>query len=247
MNEVRSGKKRVLLMLSGGRDSFLSVCRLIAEGYHVTMITYDNGRMSSTDNVLKLVKRIEKRFGEDTVSFAGIHTIAQNINPLLGKVLYSESNEIADAYPHLVLNQLNCLACHTVMYLHSIAYCKAHGIDTLAEGARKQQKFFVELPEMRKQYKKLCRNHGIELCLPVYDLDSDIIRKEEIAEWGFLPKSYEPQCWTGCPLLRELDEPQRQDLERYYETEILPVADEMIEKLFVKKKIQSTNIMKSYV
>ena len=37
-----SEKNSILLMLSGGRDSFLSACRLIEQGRRVHMITYDN-------------------------------------------------------------------------------------------------------------------------------------------------------------------------------------------------------------
>lgn len=40
---IPQNENAVLLMLSGGRDSFLSACRLIEDGWYVHMITYDNG------------------------------------------------------------------------------------------------------------------------------------------------------------------------------------------------------------
>ena len=43
LEEITQHDDTVLLMLSGGRDSFLAACRLIEEGWHVHMITYDNG------------------------------------------------------------------------------------------------------------------------------------------------------------------------------------------------------------
>ena len=46
MEESYQEDKRALLMLSGGRDSFLSACLLIEEGYQVYMVTYDNGCIS---------------------------------------------------------------------------------------------------------------------------------------------------------------------------------------------------------
>lgn len=242
-----TNEKNVLVMLSGGRDSFLTVCKMIALGYHVHLITYDNGCMSGTDNVEILVERIIKRFGEDKVSNAGIHSIAQNIKVLMKKVLYEEPINICSKYPHLIYNQLNCLACHSVMYLHSIAYCKANNITAIAEGARKQQEFFVELPEMKKHYEKMCEQHGIELYMPVYELESDSERKDELAEWGFLPKTYEPQCWLGCPLLKSLTVDQRKDLETYYVTEMRPFFDNIIEKLIVKKIYNIKHDAKDYI
>lgn len=240
-------EKNVLIMLSGGRDSFLTTCKMVAAGYHVHLITYDNGCMAGTENVKILVKRIIKRFGHENVSDAGIHAIAQNIKPLLNKFLYSEPVEICTKYPHLVCNQLNCLACHSIMYLHSIAYCKANNITAIAEGARKQQEFFIELPEMKERYETLCKRHGIELHMPVYDLESDLERKSELAEWGFLPKSYEPQCWVGCPLVNSLSDDQRKDLKTYYDKEMSPLFDNIVENLVIKKKMDMHNETTDYI
>lgn len=240
-------KKNVLIMISGGRDSFLTICRMIALGYHVHLITYDNGCMTGTENIDLLIDRIIKRFGSENVSVAGIHTIAQNIKPLLSKILYEEPVKICAEYPHLVYNQLNCLACHSVMYLHSIAYCKANNIEAIAEGARKQQEFFIELPEMKVRFEELCNKYEIELHMPVYDLESDQDRKNELAEWGFSPKSYEPQCWIGCPLLKILTNEQRKDLETYYDKEMRPLFDDIINRLIVKKRVDLHNDAKKYV
>lgn len=227
--------KTVLLMLSGGRDSYLAACRLIDKGYHIKLITYNNGHMSCTENVIPLVEKIIKVFGEERVSFAGIHMIAQNIMPFLKVVLYENGKKWSRDYPYLPLYQLICLACHTVMYAHSIAYCKAYDIHYIAEGAREQQKFFVELPEMQKEYRELCQAHGLELLLPVYDLKSDIVRKEELAESGFLPKPCEPQCWLGCPMESELSQEQIECLLKYYKECMRPHLDALIEKLIQKK------------
>ncbi len=235
--ENMNTEKKALLMLSGGRDSFLSACRLIEDGYQVLLVTYDNGHMSKTDNVRLLSDRLGQIFGTERVKHVGIHFIAQNIRPLLNKALYQEPAELCKEYPHLLLSQVNCLACHTAMYFHSIAYCKAHGIKVLAEGAREKQKFFVELPEMKNRYEDLCQKYDILLQLPVYDLKSDIERKDELGEWGFLPKSFEPQCWLGCAMLQELTDDQRKSLTDYYDKEIVPQADVMIRRLTSQKKV----------
>ena len=154
-------KNEVLVMLSGGRDSFLTTCKMIAKGYHVHLVTYDNGCITGTDNVEILYQRLVDRFGEKRVSVVGVCPIAQNIKNFLSKIIYEESIEICKKYPHLIINQAQCLVCHSVMYLHAIAYCKVHGITNIAEGAREQQMFFVELPEMKKRYMDLCKKYGI--------------------------------------------------------------------------------------
>ena len=231
-------KNEVLVMLSGGRDSFLTTCKMIAKGYHVHLVTYDNGCITGTDNVEILYQRLVDRFGEKRVSVVGVCPIAQNIKNFLSKIIYEESIEICKKYPHLITNQVNCLVCHSVMYLHTIAYCKVHGIAAIAEGAREQQSFFVELPEMKERYTDLCKSYGIELHMPVYKLDSDQKRKQELAEWGFLPKTYEPQCWIGCPMLDKLTDEQRLDLARYYDEEMLPYFSTVIDNLIEKKQIE---------
>lgn len=248
-NSEASLNKQVLLMLSGGRDSFLSACRLVADEYQVMTVTYDNGCMSHAANALEVSKRLAQRFGDDRIRSVGIYTIAQDLRPLLEDLLYLDIADICAEYPHLLLSQVNCLACHTIMYIHSIAYCKAHSIQRMAVGARKQQQFFVELPEMKVHYEELCKRYGIELLLPVYDLQSDIQRKNELASWGFLPKSYEPQCWLGCPMKNSLTKEQCLDLNRYYEKKIAPLADENIARLIPLKKMYYSDMSmeKGYV
>lgn len=228
--------KSALLMLSGGRDSFLSACRLFASGYQLHLQVYDNGCISSLDNVTSVVDRLRQRFGNDFVLSYCTTPIASEVNTLRDPVTQKELIELIPKYPNLLISQVNCLACHTSMYLHAIAYCLVHNISSIAEGAREQQKFFVELPPMRDRYVKLCEQYGIELLTPVYDLASDTQRKIELSQWGFSPKSYEPQCWIGRPLLDDLTPQQVDSLEKYYDNEIAPKTDSIISQLKVSKK-----------
>lgn len=221
--------KRVLLMLSGGRDSFLSACHLIEEGYYVQMITYDNGCMSDTDAVQKVAERIIKKCGSEHASYVGVRGISVGVFRLQKAFLYSTIDQINKLYPKLRPAQLPCLACHTSMYLESIAYCKAHNIHYMAEGARESQKFFVELPDMVERYKELSAKNGIELILPVYKLQDDWERKLELADRGYVPKTQEPQCWIGCPLGKELDSDEIRSLAKYYDEEMKPQLQGLID------------------
>lgn len=227
----------VLLMLSGGRDSFLSACRLVEQGLFVHMITYDNGCISNVGAVKAVADRIISTYGEERALFAGVHSIAASLYRFQEPYLYQPIKDSSQRYPNLRPAQLPCLSCHTGMYLESIAYCKAHGISKLAEGARQSQKFFVELPEMVARYRALTEQNGIELLLPVYDLVSDWERKLALADCGFIPKTLEPQCWLGCPLGDELNCEEIQSLLAYYDSEIEPQLQSLI-----AAKIESSSV-----
>ena len=58
LEEITQHDDTVLLMLSGGRDSFLAACRLIEEGWHVHMITYDNGCISNIEQAKTVAELI---------------------------------------------------------------------------------------------------------------------------------------------------------------------------------------------
>lgn len=227
----------VLLMLSGGRDSFLSACQLVEQGLVVHMITYDNGCISNIAAVKAVAARIISTYGEERALFAGVYSIAASLYRFQKHYLYQPIKDSSQQYPNLRPAQLPCLACHTGMYLESIAYCKAHGISKLAEGARRSQKFFVELPDMVAKYRTLTEQNGIELLLPVYDLASDWERKLALADCGFIPKTLEPQCWLGCPLGDELSCEEVKSLLNYYNSEIEPQLQNLI-----ATKIESSSV-----
>ncbi len=229
--------KKALLMLSGGRDSLLAGCRAIANGYKIYMICYDNGRMSHAQNSSIAAQKIINRFGEEHAAYLGVRLMAQSIRPLLAASLHKRVFDLCKEYPDLLMSQLQCLACHSAMYVHSIALSKVHGFDAIVEGARKQQLFFVELPEMKERYEKLCKEYDIELVLPVYDLDSDQERKDELSDWGILPKTYEPQCWIGCPMEGALTDSERNSLCKYFDQEMLPILRKQIDGLINKASI----------
>lgn len=233
MEEIfdNTSKKSALLMLSGGRDSFYSACKLVKKGYYVYMVTYDNGHTTGIDDAVEVGERIEHRFGKSTVHYLGTFPIAQRIMPLLEKFYNLTAVQVCSEYPNLVFSQINCLACHTVMYWHSIALCKAMNISILSEGARKSQGFFIEQPEMKERYENLCKRYNIQLELPAYELDNDLERKRVLADWRFHPKTCESQCWLGCPMHEPLSADSKQDLARYFDREILPNADSIIDLL----------------
>lgn len=245
-NLEKKAAKDVLLMLSGGRDSFLSACHLLEDGYRVQMITYDNGCLSNVSAVQEVADRIIAKYGKSRASYAGVHSVASSLYRLQETFLYQTISESSRKYPDLRPDQLRCLVCRTGMYVESIAYCKTHNIAYLAEGARESQGFFVELREMIKQYKELAKQNEIELLLPVYELTDEWERKLQLADRGYVPKTSEPQCWIGCPLHRELSDNEIRSLLDYYNVEIKPKLQILIDKRAKARSFEGKQVWEDY-
>jgi len=193
-------EKSVLLMLSGGRDSFLVACRLIESGHRLHMVTYDNGCGFQPDNARTVADRIIERFGSDKAEFLGIKSITGTWRRFFPLILNMKPSAIAKKYGEITYSQFNCLTCRTAMYIYTISLGRRMGIKYIAEGARKAQGFVIELEEMIEQYRELLCKYNIELLLPVYDLDDNWSLKNELMEYHFVPKTLEPQCILGFPL-----------------------------------------------
>lgn len=238
----KSEKPGVLLMFSGGRDSYLAACKLIEEGYYVHMITFDNGCTSNLKAVKKVAKTIIDKYGKDRARYIGIWNTAWH-NMILNEGLqYMKPVDLIVKYPELLPYEATCLCCRTAMYLVSMAYCKAMDIGCISEGARKQQRFFVESDEMKSRYEKLCMNNGIQLLWPVYELESDTERKIELGRRGLMTKTLESQCHIGKSQQHELTEKEKESLSRYYDEKIEPYLNNIIQedtltmKLTIKKE-----------
>lgn len=228
--------QRVLHMLSGGRDSFLAAALLVEQGYKLEMITFDNGHIDGISYVSEVADALRAHYPEGTVTYVKPVKMGMTLHNYMMKDWYRKSRERDELFPELQSYQAHCLSCRTAMYVHAIAHCIAHNIPFLSEGAREQQGFFVELPEMKERYEHLCQNNGIKLLWPVYGLKSDTKRKRLLDDRGFETKTHEPQCYLGCPLRTPLTAEERRDLSRYYDIELFPQLQEDIESLVPVKR-----------
>ena len=231
---------RVLHMLSGGRDSLLAAALLIEQGYNLELITFDNGHIDGIERVSTVVACLKSRYQNGTVTHLKPNRIGMTFHRYMMQDWYRKSREREWMFPELQTYQAHCLSCKTAMYVHAIAYCVAHNIKFLSEGAREKQGFFIELPEMKERYEQLCEKYGIQLLWPVYKLDSDMERKRLLDERELQTKTWEPQCYLGCPLRSPLTIGERRDLSRYYDMELLPLITKDIDSLVpVKKSVEN--------
>jgi hypothetical protein len=141
-------------------------------------------------------------------------------------------SEVIKEFGELNVSQFHCLTCRSAMYIWTIIKAKQMGIKYVADGARKNQAFVIELPILIEQFKILFEKYDIEFLTPVYNLNSDWELKNSLLIRGFLPKTIEPQCLLGVPLKQDKapsSEIQNAVLSFYNKT-ILPNIPNLIKK-----------------
>lgn len=221
-DKLNSKKKEVLLFFSGGRDSMLAACRLIRQGYYVSMISFDNGSEVGIDNIGETAKRIINRYGSNCCRYLGSYYMGDIKKSLQYYFDNTSFKKIYEELGSIDFNQVQCMACRSAMYMAGIILCKIYGIDIIAEGARKCQLFAIEQPKMIEEYRILLERYKIKLELPVYELESDWQRRLELQDNGFLPKTLESVCTIGLPMSGPLSEDDINMHTYAYQKKILP-------------------------
>jgi len=227
--------KDTLLLFSGGRDSFLAACLLLEQGRRVRMVTFENGAGLQPWNAQHGASRIIERYGADRANFLGVASVAGFWREFFLPYFNLTPSEVLAEYGELTISQFHCLTCRVAMYLWSICYARQESITSIADGARHDQGFVVELPEFLAAFRALLAKHSIELLLPVYDLDSDQYRKNLLLLRGFTPKVIEPQCLIGVPLRDGAppSEAVRTAAMRFYEKAMMPKINALLSSDYV--------------
>ena len=215
-------KKKVLLMYSGGLDSILSMIRLISNGYKVLLVHFDNGCSISIGLEVERAKNFEKGYGIETVEYIGkITTIPEFRNNEL-EIANIPFSQIQAEYGDCTISQIRCLNCRSAMYYEAIKYCLNNDISYIAEGARKSQLFSIEQPALIEEYRNLLEQFGIKLLLPVYEIDNDWYKENELLAYGILPTASEDKCILGMPLKEPVSDEQTNTIKNIFEKNIKP-------------------------
>lgn len=223
---------KAIVLLSGGRDSFLSTCMALDDHLEIVPVFCNNGHIASMKRATFVVRELQRRFSKDIVHDLVYLSTGMTVQAYLMGYLSTSMRTIAEKYPFATPNQLQCLACKSAMYAHAIAFAKRSGRTYLIDGVRKQQGFFVDLDEMHTRFSKLCADNQIKLLTPVYELSSDWVRKRELCDRGFTTKVIEPQCFLACPLnCKMLTDQERESLTKFYDEEIQPNLHSDIKRL----------------
>lgn len=228
--EVRSDNKEALVLFSGGRDSFLATCYLIEDGFNIYLVTFENGIGLGSNNADHGAQRIINRYGKDKAKFLGVHNVAGIWREFFLPYFNMTPSEISREFGELTISQFHCLTCRSAMYVWSIIKAKQMGIQYVADGARQDQGFVIEIKSMIEKFQHFFSEFSIQMLLPVWELDSDWERKNLLLMRGFIPKTLEPQCLIGVPLHhdRAFDEEIQAAVEKYFEKVVLPRARRII-------------------
>ena len=212
-------KKEVILMYSGGLDSLLSCLRLIGESYKVYLIHFDNGSSIGTENIQKGAQRLEVKF-KDKVEFLGIASTAGIFGyyRIISNIENLNAEELLKKYGKISMSQYRCLLCRMAMYTYTIALAKKMNINYIAEGARKSQLFAIEQEELLNEFRILCNKYDIELLTPVYEVENDYEKENEIFMWDINLCASEAKCLLGYPMDRKLTQEEINDIKELYKS-----------------------------
>ena len=223
--------EKVLLLFSGGKDSMLSTCRLVNNGYETNLVAYDNGYELAIENIANCAKRLIKVKGEEKIKYLGTFSTIGIYRSFFLPLFNMKPSEISSKYGEATISQLNCLMCRSAMYIYSIILCKILGIKNIAEGARESQQFVIEQKPMLDLYQELLSEYSIDLLLPVISEISDFHVENELLMNGLVPKTFESQCLLGCPI--DKNHPITAEVIEgtidFYLKEILPKIPKLIE------------------
>ncbi len=194
---------KVLVLFSGGMDSFLAACRVITARNKAVLFSCNSGTVANEKMFSQGARRLIDRYGNTQVQWAGVYNTASVINRLNEDWARLSWAELGAMYPNLINAQATCLHCQTSMWIAGLAYCRAKDITAIACGYKLSDVFCTGQKWYRKLIHDICCSNEIKVSFPVWELEwaeGAPSRKSEMSANGFIPKVYEPQCMVGRPV-----------------------------------------------
>lgn len=185
---MSSGKKRAVVLFSGGRDSSLATCLLHQRGYSVSLLTTSSGAS----------------FGENLVEYR-VNELRNALNAELPWSRIStpglfRSVAIADIERDFERWSTNLiiLGAQFASLTEGVVNCLQNEVSTLATGYVKyEQDYHEQSPVAVAWLSDFCASFGIELTLPVYDYTSIDHVKYALLNFGVSTKSLEAVSLFG--------------------------------------------------
>lgn len=225
----------VLILFSGGKDSFITSCMQATAGNRVYLISFNNGAVNGEENLLHGVKRLQNRYGEQNIIYAGVYFTGAIISRLNQAWLYMPQEELGRKYPQLINAQLTCLHCQTAMWISAIAYASVKNIHFIAAGNRKSDPFCTGQQFFIQHFTRVAQKYNITVQLPVWEDDAWVKsngweRDLEMTRRCFEPAVLEPKCVLGQPV-EPMNRIQERCMQDYFEEQLLPQIEPQIKKL----------------
>lgn len=198
-------KKEVLLLFSGGRDSMLAAARLVADGYTVNLITFDNGCIHGVEDRECAADILKGHYndGDDKgpIKDLGIRNICGIWQMIMRPIQNMSFTAMAGDYSAMSMSQTHCLGCRTAMVASAGIICELLGIDKLAVGDKMGDEFASQHTSTYDLHKQMLNDmFKVEYIRPVWDVEDAFETKSELMLRGLPTKVVEPQCVLGCPV-----------------------------------------------
>jgi hypothetical protein len=218
--------KKALVLFSGGKDSFLTACFCIEQGYEAHLLFCSNGCVAGLENVRHGAERLRKMYGGDRAVYEGVCSTAGVASSFRRKLYAMTCEELAGRYPGLNLAQMNCMTCQSSMWTASVAFCLAHGIGTIFAGYRRTDEFCTGSQLWTGTVSSFARLYDIETEFPAWDKDDwaehgGHMRDMEMNRRGFVASVLEPKCMLGISSGRLSEEGER-SCQRCFDDIVLP-------------------------
>lgn len=222
---------KVLVLFSGGKDSFYLTLLMLEKGYDVKLVFYENGYGLKASNAIETAKRIQQKYGNDRVEILEIQRIEAIWREFLYLFYNKKPSEILKEYGETTISQFNCLSCRLSMYVMSIILCKKMDIKLVVDGARKSQLFAIEQDALLERFKGFFEKYNIEIDYPLKDFKDDFELKNQLLIRGFVPKTIEPQCLLGMPISnKDITSEIIESTANVFDKLLLEKANELVEK-----------------
>lgn len=173
----RAGKKgdRCVLMFSGGRDSTLAALRLHEAGCSPTLVTVTSDHLVGINRVQERLLELKRILPADTV---WLH-VGQPQNLFTDKTFYHKT----------------CLPCQHAYVVVAVKVARLIGGRSIALGYASYQGDWPEQTTLATgRLKSVLNGFGIDLLLPVYDLQSKEDAISEMKRRGLSDASLEQKC-----------------------------------------------------
>ena len=93
--------RSVVLLFSGGKDSMLTCCRLLSQGYKVYLMVCNTGTIFLVNKAIETAKYLESHFDSGSVEFVGEYLTYSYRLRFMKKFLTTESYAFAESYPRI--------------------------------------------------------------------------------------------------------------------------------------------------
>ncbi len=218
VNKLRTRNQNdVLLLYSGGKDSTLAAIRLRNMGYNPYFIHFNNGSMRDTD---KPYLTFQKIFNPLDGYYFPYDFSEVDIEDLFKKYYGAWLDGEQKKGLHLT-SEIRCLSCRMAMYTKALEIARNNNFKIIAEGARVQQKFFIEQEYFVKILEQLADSYGLKILFPVLYLDDDKKLVTELIDNGLSSKTWESKCLLGEAAVEKTKKDEAVIMD-YYDKQIHP-------------------------